>query len=158
MNVYRNFLFALFALVSIASIPASSQVVRYYRAEASYDKDGVQHKHNGKMYLTFINNNQIIYRSDKNGNISKDPFGNSAMKYHYKGVRDGKLVYQAFWTPLYGHPSPRDLYMYFTQDFQRLNEVNEYYTRTLMNSNPYHIVVYNLSDPEDDVKAPQNFY
>lgn len=143
-------LLVFFISPSFSDSKCRAQTVRCYYAVASYNKEGVKSALNRyPMYLAFINNNNVIYQCDKNGNSKS--WGGVTLKYQYIGRRDGKLIYKQFGNNPYGGIIWTENYLYFTPNFQRLN--NRYAVPGFE-----YTYVYEMGDPEDEVKAPDIFY
>lgn len=97
-------------MLLVGALSVSSQTY-YYKYLFSVDNDGAKYIDNMFQqggYWTFANN--IVYQSDKNG-IKKQ----YSASFEYKGVKDGKNVYQY-----------RYDYIYFNSDYSRMNYYHGY--------------------------------
>jgi hypothetical protein len=83
----------------------------YYQAVASIDKNGAKSKASGGVYITFVNNQNTCYHSDKDG--YRFVFrGDEAPNFNYVKTQNGTHVYHS------SNPYERKLY-YFSSDFSQ---------------------------------------
>ena len=152
----HQFLSALFLILSVFLFESSAQTVRYYTAEAAYDKNGIKHSPNGwpEIYLAFVQNNNLIYMCDKNGNPASGPY-----EWRYKTTQNNIRIYQAVQYQLWSfYPFP---WLYITSDFSRANlvrweKIGGYFPDT-NSTDPGWTYVFNLSNPSK-IESPSVFY
>ncbi|PXV58106.1 hypothetical protein CLV62_1511 [Dysgonomonas alginatilytica] len=99
----------------------------YYQKVAKIDENGVKTKENGGMYITFINNKDMCYESDKDGYRIKKSYGYmgsmmpSQTNWYYIKTKEGTHVYQH--KDIYSDSSYSrwlDIFYYFNSDFNKL--------------------------------------
>lgn len=133
------FIIAIFGARDIAGFTVTSQIVRYYKCTAVYDKDGVKRKGNVNRYYTFAHNNTVVYESDAHGTRAcYDIFGTHP-------VPIWKLV--GFDKDNFTYKKDNNTYdvLIVSQDFSRLG-----YVDAILNL--YYI--YELGNPDDDLRTP----
>jgi hypothetical protein len=132
------------SLMFLAAVAACSySQTYYYKAVASFDKDGAKVKPVTKgKYITFTNNRSICYVSDANGYRIKIPYipsygtiGTSeeaGYNFYFKGTQSGTHIYQTR-KVTYGYgigtqETWANEYYYFSTDFNKMqHHDNSYY-------------------------------
>lgn len=148
----KIFLSALFLIFSAFCFESSAQTVRYYTAQAVYDKDGIKHSPNDfpEIYLAFVQNNNLIYQCHKDGSSR-----GSMYQWRYVTTKDNIRVYQA--TPNIHRFTPYP-WLYITPDYSRVNLVRWERNGTQTNfDDPGWTYVFQQSDP-NQLGAPSVFY
>lgn len=149
----KTLLSGLCLILSFLCFKSSGQTVRYYVAEAAYDKDGIKHAPTGwpQAYLAFVNNNNIIYMCHKDGSTQGIMY-----QWRYVTTKNGIRVYQAVPNNVGLYPFP---WLYITPDFSRVNMIRrERDGNGVPNfEDPGWTYVFQQSD-SGNLSAPSTFY
>ncbi len=120
----------LLFILAFAGIVIAFGQTYYYTCIESVDKNGAKSKGDGGNYITFINNKNALYVSDKNGYKEN----NNSATFYFQGTNSNGIHEYCFmrstidynsgfpWKNKYT-PDRNMMVFYFSSDLQRLNYV-----------------------------------
>lgn len=114
------------------AVPYANSQTYYYQSVASIDKHGVKSKIVGGMYITFINDKNVCYVSDKDGYRNDYYIGynisSRELAYYYTKTQNGTYVYQQKYVSMSSNYSSWwNFFYYFSSDFSKMTSYSSSY-------------------------------
>ena len=118
----------------------------YYKAVADIDANGAKSKPASYKsgYITFSNNKDNLYISDKNGYRKSEMFG-CKTTYFFRKTQDGTHIYQCY-IECGSVGSFKDMFYYFSSDFSK----SQWFSKGDSNFPEHRTEYIRTNGPEDD--------